>query len=81
MRRSGKLTNAENDFKFVKQLDPGHYLANYNLGVIYFQQNKLQQAVEEFSMAIEKKKTMRTLGIAAVYAIIKWVIKLLPKRI
>lgn len=56
LRRSGKLTNAENDFKFVKQLDPGHYLANYNLGVIYFQQNKLQQAVEEFSMAIEKKE-------------------------
>ncbi len=56
LRRTGKFSNAENDFKFVKQLDPGHYLANYNLGVIYFQQNKLPQALDEFTMTIEKKE-------------------------
>lgn len=56
LRRTGKLANAENDFKYIKQIDPGHYMSNYGLGVIYFQQNKIQQAIEEFSMTIEKKE-------------------------
>jgi len=53
MMRSGKLTEAERQFRMAIDLDPKNSMAHRNLGVLYDRTGKSEQAAQELRLALQ----------------------------
>ena len=50
--KNGRLAEAENLYETILKTDPHHPDANYNLGMLYTQKNKIEEAISFFEKAL-----------------------------
>jgi len=56
IKKLRNFANALDDFKKEYELDPNCPMANFDMGIIFFEMNQFDKAIEHFSISIKIDK-------------------------
>ena len=76
----GKYDQAEAAYEKLRELEPGMAEVHANLGLVYFQEKKFEQAVPALRQALKLKPTLPKAGTLLAFLYLSWDITPKPCR-